>query len=462
MRSTFAMAIGLVLVVSSSRLGSQTFVREPLPRPPGANVTTITTPGSFSEPGITIDPRDPRHAVGVYQNQAMAAWTSDAGATWTNAEGTAPPHYRVAGDVSVAIDHHGHVFLCYIAFDRSGVTSYWGLGGSRGGIFVRRSFDSGRSWEKDHHVVVEHSETKPNLPWEDMPSITADTREHSPYKGNLYIGWIQFLPDRTVMLFSRSTDEGVTWSAPKEVSTNPGLPRDDTGGLVGFRSAIADDGTLYATWHDGKGIVFTTSRDGGKTFTRSRRVIETAPPYFNIANFSRGNGFPNIAIEPKSHRLYVSWGDYRNGDIDIFVAWSADRGKRWSKPTRVNDDPQHNGKDQFMQWAAVDPSDGSVYVVFYDRRGDSLNARPIVVLARSTNGGRTFTNYAWTDTSFDPRESQFLGDYSGLSALDGKVYGIWAEEAQTAAKVENGRRGRNTVVRIGTAQFPRASPPPRR
>jgi hypothetical protein len=266
MRSTLAAMVGIVLATSSGR--SQTFVREPLPRAPGARISTITAPGPFTETGIAIDPRDPRRAVGVYQNQAMAAWTADAGVTWTGAEGTAPPHYRVAGDPSVAIDHHGHVFFCYIAFDRTGVTSYWALGGTRGGIFVRRSFDGGRTWEKDHQVVVEHPVTKPGLPWEDMPSITADTREKSPYRGNLYIGWIQFQVDRTVMLFSRSTDEGVTWSTPKVVSTDPGLPRDDTGGLVGFRAAIADDGTLYATWHDGKGIVFTTSRDGGKTFTR--------------------------------------------------------------------------------------------------------------------------------------------------------------------------------------------------
>jgi hypothetical protein len=433
---------------------AQTFVRDPLPRAPGARVSTITDPGPFTEPGIAIDPRDARHVVGVYQNQASAAWTTDGGASWTVAGGTVPPNYRVAGDVSVAVDRHGHAFLCYIAFDHTGVTSYWALGGSRGGIFVRRSPDGGRTWEKEPTVVVEHPETRPDMPWEDMPSIVADTRERSPYVGNLYIGWIEFRVDRTVMLFSRSTDDGRTWSTPKVVSTEPGLPRDDTGGLVAFRGAIADDGTLYATWSDGKGVVFTTSRDGGKTFTPSRRVFDTAPPYFNIANFSRGNGFPNIAIEPKSHRLYVSWGDYRNGDIDVFVATSADRGRTWAKPVRVNDDPVHNGKDQFMQWVAVDPADGSAYVVFYDRRGDSTNVRPIVVLARSTDGGRTFTNYAWTDASFDPRESSFLGDYNGLAALNGRVYGIWPEEAQTPAKTENGRRARNTVIRVGVAAFP--------
>ena len=106
-----------------------------------------------------------------------------------------------------------------------------------------------------------------------------------------------------------------------------------------------------------------------------------------------------------------------------------------------------------MHWLAVDPTDGAVYAVFYDRRGDSANVKPIVVLARSTDGARSFTNYAWTDTAFDPRESSFLGDYNGLAALGGRVYGIWPEEAQTPARIENGRRARNTILRIGVAEF---------
>ena len=62
----------------------------------------------------------------------------------------------------------------------------------------------------------------------------------------------------------------------------------------------------------------------------------------------------------------------------------------------MNDDPLHNGADQFYQWLAVDPTNGDVYVQFYDRRDDPDNLKTWVTLARSTDGGSTFTNYAWT------------------------------------------------------------------
>lgn len=75
----------LAVIVLSPSAVAQSFVREPLPRAPGARVSTITEPGPFTEPGIAVDPRDARHAVGVYQNQANTAWTADGGVTWTGA-----------------------------------------------------------------------------------------------------------------------------------------------------------------------------------------------------------------------------------------------------------------------------------------------------------------------------------------------------------------------------------------
>ena len=169
---------------------------------------------------------------------------------------------------------------------------------------------------------------------------------------------------------------------------------------------------------------------------------------FAIDTLERANGFPQIAIDPKSKRLYVTWSDYRNGDLDVFLATSDDGGKHWSAPVRVNNDPIHNGADQFFQWLAVDPTDGSIDVIFYDRRRDPQNRKQIVVLARSTDGGRNFNNYAWTDEPFEAG-GVFFGDYSGIAAYGGRVYGIWTEkpapapEATEAKPKEEGKESKD-------------------
>jgi hypothetical protein len=184
---------------------------------------------------------------------------------------------------------------------------------------------------------------------------------------------------------------------------------------------------------------------------------------YAIETLERANGFPQIAIDPKSKRLYVTWSDYRNGDLDVFLATSDDRGRRWTSPVRVNNDPVHNGAEQFFQWLAVDPTDGSINVVFYDRRGDPQNRKQIVVLARSTDSGHTFSNYAWTNEAFEA-SGVFFGDYSGIAAYGGRVFGIWTEKPAQAPEgkdeKEEGKdskeskpRPRGTIVKIGTADF---------
>jgi hypothetical protein len=160
--------------------------------------------------------------------------------------------------------------------------------------------------------------------------------------------------------------------------------------------------------------------------------------------------------------LYISWSDYRNGDLDVFLASSADGGKHWSEPVRVNNDPVHNGAEQFFQWLAVDPVDGSVNVLFYDRRGDPHNQKQIVVLARSIDGGSSFANFAWTSDAFEA-SGVFFGDYTGLAAFGGRVYGVWMEkpaqqaEAASKSKPEEDKDAKpkppGTIVKVGTADF---------
>jgi len=262
-------------------------------------------------------------------------------------------------------------------------------------------------------------------------------------------------------------------------------------------------------WAEGQEISFTSSYDGGRTFSPSHGIVSIAPPYFQVHGVSRANGFPQIGwgtcprippvagfpqritrllFPPCSRRgvLYVTWSDFRNGDVDVFAIMSHNGGRRWSPPVRVNSDPLHNGADQFFQWLAVDSAAATpaAYVMFYDRRSDPQNQKATIVLARSIDGGHTWLNYAWTDQPFAAL-GDFLGDYTGLAALNGRVYGAWTEEAEgshtgasagsvdstPAGKTDPKRQEANaaadqnedstiaprprhqTVVRIGSAHF---------
>jgi hypothetical protein len=208
-------------------------------------------------------------------------------------------------------------------------------------------------------------------------------------------------------------------------------------------------------------LAFTSSHDGGKSFAKSRGVIPTAPLYFAVQGLERANGFPQIGIDPrqgKQGRLYVAWSDYRSGDIGVYCATSDDGGATWSKAVRVNSNAAHDGTDQFFQWLAVDPATGAANVIFYDRRMDVDNRKVTVTLARSTDGGATFANYAWTREPFVATRDEFLGDYIGVTAFKDKVYGVWSEVVPLEIPKDKNAAPPNrfrphTVLKVGVGMF---------
>jgi hypothetical protein len=65
----------------------------------------------------------------------------------------------------------------------------------------------------------------------------------------------------------------------------------------------------------------------------------------------------------------------------------------------------------------------------------------------------SFTNYAWNSYAFDPGE-QFIGDYNGIAALGGRVYGVWARtpEAEENTDIPKPKKVSN-YVEAGSATF---------
>jgi hypothetical protein len=415
-----------------------------------------------TEPTIAVNPMDPRQIVAAAPR--TAAYSTDGGATFTTVKSIADNAVTL-GDVSLAFDDRGSVFLSYLSIHKNGLPGYWGHGPGANGIWVLHSPDGGRTWDPAPVPVKVWQGSESDIQLEDMPRIWADAAPHSRFRGSLYMAWIEWQLTQSVILFARSTDHGQSWSKPARISTRAGLPRDDNGAVVGPIGVVGSDGTQYVVWNEGLTITLAVSRDGGRTFAPSRPIFEVAPPYFGGANgipgLSRAMGFPQIGVDRKTGTLYVTWSDFRNGDVDVFIARSTDHGRTWTAPMRVNDDPVHDGADQFLQWMAVDPVDGSVNVQFYDRREDPSNRRTRVTLARSTDGGRTFHNYAWSEAPFESNNA-FLGDYEWLAAFGGRVFGVWTEDAPAGyelaprppgAAAPSGPPRTPTIVRVGVADF---------
>ena len=55
-----------------------------------------------------------------------------------------------------------------------------------------------------------------------------------------------------------------------------------------------------------------------------------------------------------------------------------------------------------------------------------------VYVARSTDGGETFTNFKVSQSSFNPNSSVFFGDYTNIAAFNKMVYPIWMRLDGTA------------------------------
>jgi hypothetical protein len=388
------------------------------------------------EVSIAINPANPDNIVAVSYQQGLTPGprtsdfvyvSTDGGASWTS-QPAANPDARTQGDDAVTFDETGTAFHTHIAF--LGIRQARPLRAVTG-VFVSRSDDGGRTWQSPV-AAVDHANTV--LPFEDKPwpaaTRTAGGQSH------VYLAWTRFdeygskAPDcRSHIVFSRSIDGGKSFAMPFRISDLAGDCLDSDNTDEGAVPAVGPNGEIYLAWAGPAGLVFDVSKDAGETFGTDVKIADLPGGWdFEVPGVDRANGMPVTAVDRSAGTfrgsIYVNWIDARHGDPDVFVAVSRDGGRTWSAPIRVNDDPVGNGKIQFFTWMAVDPTDGSINVIFYDRRAQT-GTRTAVTVARSTDGGRTFVNYPVNLPAFETASSPGFGDYIGISAYRRRVVGAF-------------------------------------
>lgn len=383
-----------------------------------------------NEVSIAIDPTNPQNVI-AGANLRYAYQSTDGGVTWL----TRQLPVGTWGDPSVAFDADGRAFFAH-------------LSNPSGGYFierliVHRSTDGGATWFDS--VGVGYRPPKQ----QDKEWIVADAG-NTPYRNRLYMAWTEFdaygstrTTDSTRILFSRSTDHGTTWAEPTVISDRGGDCLDDDQTVEGAVPAIGPNGEVYLAWAGPLGIMLDRSFDGGVTFGQDIFVADQPGGWaIDVDSIYRANGLPqtlcDVSASATRGRVYVLWCDQRNGpkDTDIFIASSDDQGSTWSPPRRVNGDA--SGRHQFFPWGAIDPATGILYVVYYDRR-QTVNALTDVVVARSSDGGMTFSETTISQSSFWPRKSVFFGDYSGIAARNGVIHPVWTRLDTTRRSIWTAR-----------------------
>ncbi len=163
-----------------------------------------------------------------------------------------------------------------------------------------------------------------------------------------------------------SADMGDTWS---------GVVPLDSG--LGFLPRVAPNGEVYVTyWDYGTGVMLMRSFDGGQSFgapiqAATRMDVwgidgSRVPGNYRVASLN------SMAVDPNDGTLYIVYPDTTNvlsngSNLDVYFTKSVDQGLNWSTPTVVNEDASPLPGDQFFPWIEVD-QDGRLHLLFYDTR----------------------------------------------------------------------------------------------
>jgi sialidase-1 len=214
-------------------------------------------------------------------------------------------------------------------------------------LVVRRTDDGGKNWS-DPRVLFHETKHSINQP---TPIVDRETG----------VLWLVFCRDNQSVLVTHSDDDGLTWSAPRDitirtkdpswkyVAAGPGHGIQLSGGRL-LLAAWGDTSPGPVTWPPTWGeIEFTFtmfSDDHGATWQRGRPMYENATE-------------EAMVVEAADHRVFMTLrslhGKFRRGH-----AWSEDGGYSWSRiqfDEALPDPPAHGSIIRFPgEGAAQHPS----------------------------------------------------------------------------------------------------------
>jgi len=452
----------------------------------GANTNLdCDDPFPNNEPDIEVDPTAAGHMIASSNDFGTCCdqmyTTFDNGASWiTGNISRNSPQVTGSDPVTVFDRKHGvaiHSSLNYSFQNSTGEAC-------RGDLVVSVSADGGASWAPatvvDNGLGCDLSNVQL---FNDKEWIVTDNNPTSPFYGRTYLTWTKFGAangsyTESPIFESHSDDGGKHWSKGQEISgsssslctvqaTGPAGECDENQFSV---PTVGRDGTVYVAFENGQNAallepeevgedqyLLVKSTSGGATWSNPSFVVgleDGSRDYpLNVVDRQTLSGYQvrvnsagNIVASPLAgeanrRKLHLVFSDNRNGthdvanpvtNTDVFLMTSTDGGSTWIGPTSVDSNPT----DQWFPWVDVNPTNGTVGILYHDRRVADPTLYDTAL--REMPGSKTIVNTAPSH----PTQSRFFraqvagcmdcatfhGDYIGLAyGPNGKANMVWTD-----------------------------------
>jgi hypothetical protein len=284
----------------------------------------------------------------------LLKYSRNGGSTWSNEiQVTDPGNERVFGPMLVAAS----TGKLYVAFQELPGACWC----NTPSLFLDSSTDGGVTWGTDRLITGRPISSTGALDLKGRELILlgddhgGDVRiNHFPSiaiapnnPDTVYVAWNDGRWDTTFhyfvnegrhgdIAFSRTTDAGLTWSAPIRLNDDP-----LANGVDQWKPnlAVASDGTLQAVWYDRRvdpngflyDLFFSQSTDGGLTWSQNQRISDASSDpvavtdYKGVGDIGNYNG---LVVGPDY--ILPSWSDTRRQfSLDFYI----DRGQLHNSPT---------------------------------------------------------------------------------------------------------------------------------
>jgi hypothetical protein len=264
-----------------------------------------------------------------------------------------------------------------------------------------------------------------------------------------------------------STNHGVTWSTPEEISGtsslcflgnifDPSRKPNDCDLDQGADPIVLPNGDVIVAFNNGNTAANNPNNQQLAAVCHPTGSSPAGTAHMNCAppvkigddvivgepqcDFGRGpeqcipgalirsNDLPRIAVNKANGHLYATWQDFRNGEYDIQMARSLNGATTWGQTVTVNPD---RGLDHYF--AAVDVverADQDRVGVSYFRTEFKFPGASDYVLSGGTNLTVPY-NFKVISPGFPPpdgAQAGFNGDYSGLTINRGEdAHPIWSD-----------------------------------